>query len=277
MSRTTPHQRLNELSEAYAAYRRAAASFQKVAQLLEVAGLFRIEILPEQSATEEGDTNLVVGEETAEEVTTSADVSREVAESAIRDAQTLLLTKEGYDTELATQANALIKDAVAHMMRGDIALILEEHDEATELFNSASKEARRAADLLSNATDTTEVNAQNSQEPVSVEPEPVVATGTITVSHTYVAPTHTYRGAVTLPTPCTALAAEVLVMESYPEQIVLVLTTAESADPCIAVVDERMFEVQAPASAEAVLTGVTLDGEHQPFQLVPVTAEPASE
>lgn len=76
-------------------------------------------------------------------------------------------------------------------------------------------------------------------------------------SYTYTGGIHRYEGTVMLPTPCTTLALETFIQESYPEHAVLTLsTTPGDQEACIQVLDEREFVFQFVASEDATVSAV---------------------
>ena len=62
---------------------------------------------------------------------------------------------------------------------------------------------------------------------------------------------HTLVGEVDMPTPCDLLQVETIVMESYPEQIVLDFTVINNADDCIQMISSQRFKVELQASSGA--------------------------
>jgi len=270
----------HELGAAYRLFRQAAASFQKVAQLLEVADLFSIEILPEPLAVPTSSSSTTdAAVDDPDNAQQAAEEARAGAQQAIRDAQTLLLTQEGYDTKTIEEANRRIKDATAHVLRGEIALVLDEVHDARTLFRAADKEARRASELLAEAAEHDAVQALPQDEHVAPQEPRTTATPTLKVLHNYVEGVHTYSGTVELPTPCHTLTANAVVMESYPEQVQLVLTISPPAADlaCTQVADKTLYAVEVTASADAQLTGITLASSNVPYALTEQTEAPQAE
>jgi hypothetical protein len=86
------------------------------------------------------------------------------------------------------------------------------------------------------------------------------------LKRTYQDGTHTWEGAISLPTPCTRLETPtVTVAESYPELVRISLVSVASADICAQVITERTFTVSFQASEKATVS-ITLDGK--PLSLV---------
>jgi hypothetical protein len=274
----------NQFGSAYRAFRSAAISFQKVAQLLEAAELFSIEIHAEKEP--------LVGEEEPEgdELTLRTQDARIEAEERIAEAQTQLLTHEGYAPGDAAYANGLIKEAMSHVLRGDISLVLDDPHDALMLFESAEDLAAQALAFLIEAAEADGVTDVPAPEPGDGTPADVTPVDEppvdeipgkkagMVLRNTFAEGTHSYSGTVTLPTPCTVLETGALIMESFPEQIVLTLTTAapEGDVDCIQVIDERKFSIDVQASPEAELKDVEINGEVVEWELeqVPVVEVP---
>lgn len=101
-------------------------------------------------------------------------------------------------------------------------------------------------------------NAELQQEPVVVTEEPVVVPypdiTRVDAKHYFIDGKHTLVGEIMFPTPCDLLEAEAMVMESYPEQVVIDFNVINNADSCAQVVTAQRFKVEAIASAEATFT-----------------------
>ncbi|MBI5816815.1 MAG: hypothetical protein HZB09_00095 [Candidatus Yonathbacteria bacterium] len=63
--------------------------------------------------------------------------------------------------------------------------------------------------------------------------------------------THTYKGILTVPTPCHELISQVTVMESYPEQVTIDLKEQGASNFCAQVITQTPFEVSFKASQDA--------------------------
>ncbi|PIR47043.1 MAG: hypothetical protein COV07_01045 [Candidatus Vogelbacteria bacterium CG10_big_fil_rev_8_21_14_0_10_45_14] len=91
------------------------------------------------------------------------------------------------------------------------------------------------------------------------------ADSAILVQHTYIDGVHTFTGVLEVPTPCHEIKTDVLVMESFPEQVSVKLTIVPPpADTiCIQVIAEKEFKVSYRASETAVGDNlrVMLDGK----------------
>jgi|GEM_PF-817384 len=269
----------HQLADAYGAYRRAAAAFQKVAQLLQMAVLFSIEIYPDVVSTTSEDvatgTNTTVGDEGTYDETTLMSM-RDQAQAAIQETQTLLLTQEGYEKDVVSRANSLLKDAAANVLRGEIAMVLGENKDASKRFDTAHSHALRAKDILTTAserdTDVTGVTIDTPSEPDAASTTEGTTTAPVfTLVHSYATGTHTYTGEVTVENPCSDVVATSSVASSSPEEITLMLTTATSSDngvTCTPEATSRPFSVSAAAAEDAVLAEVTLDGTPRTWDVV---------
>lgn len=81
----------------------------------------------------------------------------------------------------------------------------------------------------------------------------------IPVSHTFEDGAHRIKGRLTLPDPCYEIESEVIVMESYPEQVRINLTTPRPEQICAQVLTDKDFEVTFQASEQAVITAYLND------------------
>ena len=91
------------------------------------------------------------------------------------------------------------------------------------------------------------------------------AAKSILVRHRYVDGVHTYTGVVEVPTPCHSVAAEGLVLQSFPEKVQIILSTIPPAPGtvCAQVITEKPFSVSYKASATTAGDNLsaTLDGK----------------
>jgi len=267
-----------EHGSAYADFRRANASFQKVQQLAEVADLFDVELAVDDSVTDEVQIDTV----DADGVAVAAEVAESVEEKDMRgeaaqrigEARVLLLTQEGYEAEVASEANNLIKDAIAHIMRGDIAIALDDAEGAQELFVAANTYAQRAIEVLERAVadgDVTDVMYDTDvEELVTDTATPTDSVAPLVFTQRYSGGRQIYEGSLAVPSACTALTHEALVAESYPEQVTIAFTTVEGeGEDCPNEPKQHDFLVYARASRDAELTGVTLNGEPIDWEFAP--------
>lgn len=89
--------------------------------------------------------------------------------------------------------------------------------------------------------------------------------GSLTVNHYFSDGSHTIEGTITLPTPCHTISHDVLVAESFPEQVSIALVTKPGAGLCTQVLADKFFRITFNASKDAVIRA-TLDG--QPITLI---------
>lgn len=73
----------------------------------------------------------------------------------------------------------------------------------------------------------------------------------VDAKHYYTDGVHTLVGEINFPTPCDLLEAEAVVMESYPEQVLINFEVINNSDTCAQVITAQRFKVEAQASLEA--------------------------
>lgn len=83
---------------------------------------------------------------------------------------------------------------------------------------------------------------------------------------------HLIAGSIILPNPCEELMVNVLVAESYPEQVTLDFTTKKTSDFCAQVMTAAPFSVEVTASGEATFKTLFM-GRTLPLTLTPVSGE----
>ncbi len=264
--------RTHDLTRAYGFYREAGASLQKVAQLLEVANLFSIEILPDMSMAA-----LRAGDD-ADALDDRADIVREWHErvsEALRDIRTVLLTQEGYDLETVSQANARIKDATALLMRGEIAVILGDLAKAEALFMNSERVVTRAHEQLVIAGQQQNVRGV----PVPEQPEGKVegeevesVSEPLTIKHDVAEGTHTFAGVLSDTLVGCVINATGTVSVTTTTAISIAIETSTDAEVCDDA--ERNFSVSVDAATDSSLVAVSINGVAQPFTLAPTVAEP---
>ncbi len=76
----------------------------------------------------------------------------------------------------------------------------------------------------------------------------------IDAKHYFIDGKHTLVGEINLPTPCDLLEAEAIVMESFPEQVIIDFNVINNAESCAQVVTAQRFKVEAVASDEATFS-----------------------
>ncbi len=98
----------------------------------------------------------------------------------------------------------------------------------------------------------------------------------ITARHFYLDGVHTLVGEIDMPTPCDLLEWDVLVMESYPEQVIVDFSVINHSDMCTQVITPQQFSVSFNASDMASIR-VRLEGEEIDLNLVPATEDESPE
>lgn len=73
----------------------------------------------------------------------------------------------------------------------------------------------------------------------------------ISADHYFTDGEHTIQGLVTLPTPCHSLTHDVLVAESFPEQVTIAFTSEAGPAICTQLIDEKFFSLSFQASEGA--------------------------
>ncbi|KKS84204.1 MAG: hypothetical protein UV60_C0026G0011, partial [Parcubacteria group bacterium GW2011_GWA2_43_11] len=234
----------NNLGDAYGKFRKASASLQKVLQLLEVATLFSIEIYPDKESVTQTESDIQEIKHT--EIPEDEDVLQELQstrvhiQNEIATALKLLLTQEGHNDTDVEKANNRIKDALSHLMRAEIAVVLKDYADAMELFEQAEKLTAETVRILEVAGQEDGVNdipvfevPQNDTDPIEPAKEPQSETRIL--NHLYKDGKHTYTGSITLQSPCHTLERTAFVAESFPEQIRvdLIVKDPEPGTMCI--------------------------------------------
>ncbi len=273
--------KVNNLSVAYVKYRKASTLFQKVVQLLEVSNLLSIEIYPEPEIASDNSTNESVIYEKQDHSTSTENINnkgygevkelnevREKAEDAIRTARTLMLTNEGYSKKDINNANSYIKDASAHVLRGEIAMVLEDYVKAHSFFENAYKFAGNAIDLLETAAEKYEVKKidehtvdnNNTKEKNDV----------IDVYHKFSEDTHTFFGKIKVSEPCDTLDGKAELSGEKGEDIIIKLNTLKpkSGTACVQVSLSKEFAIDVVAKETATLTDVFVDGSPVSWSVV---------
>lgn len=77
---------------------------------------------------------------------------------------------------------------------------------------------------------------------------------------------HTLQGLINLPTPCHTLTHDVLVAESFPEQVTVQFTSEPGPAICTQLIAEKFFSVSFQASEEAQIKA-TFNGSPVPLVL----------
>jgi hypothetical protein len=131
------------------------------------------------------------------------------------------------------------------------------------LVVSVSGDYVEAPTLLDRNTTTTFPTATTSSGHTLGRNSIQYADGDVVVTDEFALGIHTYSFYFYLPTPCHQLTEpDVLIRESYPEQIVIAYTLVPPASDmlCAQVIVRTPVVVRAKASEGAVLASITLDG-----------------
>jgi len=90
----------------------------------------------------------------------------------------------------------------------------------------------------------------------------------ITAKHFYTDGTHTLIGEIDMPTPCDLLESEVLILESYPEQVIIDFHVVNHNDMCTQVITPQRFQERISVSENATFQA-RFEGEEVEFNLIP--------
>ena len=99
-----------------------------------------------------------------------------------------------------------------------------------------------------------QVEMVENAETAAVESVPHADITRVDAKHYLIDGTHTLVGEINFPTPCDLLEAESVVMESYPEQVIIDFSVINNAENCIQVATAQRFKVDFRASDEATIT-----------------------
>ncbi len=273
----------SEYSQAYRAFKDVAADARTITRLLDAEVLFQIEILPPSTnsgATSTGTPQDIRGEAPSLQDTQVAK-ARTRAQTAIADAQKMIL-KGSDSTDGGVRAVNALKEAKAFALRGDIAVVTKDKEDAMYLFRQAFEMAERVNDLLNNAQEQ-----GNNEPPDTVSPITPSSTlpdvsslpplDVVQVHHFYDNGVHTYSGVFVTPTTCFVLDAQATADQSLPAQVMLTLKTSETNTQCPQQqLDEKPFSVVVQASKPATLKSVMLNGMPTKFVLIEDSAPTSS-
>ncbi|MCA9357662.1 hypothetical protein KC902_00185 [Candidatus Kaiserbacteria bacterium] len=93
----------------------------------------------------------------------------------------------------------------------------------------------------------------------------------IDAKHYFIDGVHTLVGEIEMPTPCDLVESSALVMESYPEQVMVDFTVINNADICTQVITAQRFKVAFQASENASIKAVFM-GREVTLNLIPAAA-----
>lgn len=261
-----------DLSRAYGEFRNAASILHKTIALLRVAETYAPELtegmLEEYSVVSETPTQVSQEAFQVPQVSTSTEVrdvegsvtgvTREDVVQLIEEVKGMLAARHVDDVDgSVADAHRHLKDAMASMLRADIALSLEHRTEATALFIQAYERASAARDLLKNE-DAESVRTHDS-EMSSGGVRSEIATPTLSVARSVIDSVHVYEGI--LPgMSCASVEAELIMVEVPNTMLSLELTTTPFVDG--EVCDGQVASYRATTSVPAAinLTSVLLNG-----------------
>lgn len=90
----------------------------------------------------------------------------------------------------------------------------------------------------------------------------------INAKHYFIDGKHTLVGEINLPTPCDLLEAEAIVLESFPEQVIVSFGVINNSEACAQVITAQRFKVDVIASSEAKFAA-TFMGRDIELNLIP--------
>lgn len=105
-------------------------------------------------------------------------------------------------------------------------------------------------------------------EPINTAPfEPKII---ITAKHQFLDGVHLVAGDIDMPTPCDLLEWDVVILESFPEQVIIQFKTVNKAEICAQVITPARFRVEFEADGRASITA-TLNNDHIILNLIEVS------
>jgi len=121
----------------------------------------------------------------------------------------------------------------------------------------------KKAELASNVPPQVEEEIEVDEE---ADPYPYITR--IDAVHYFIDGVHTIVGEIEMPTPCDLLEVESVVMESFPEQVMLNFSVINTAEACIQVITSQRFMAEFSASPEAVISASFI-GRSVTLNLIP--------
>lgn len=100
-------------------------------------------------------------------------------------------------------------------------------------------------------TELTEMEAQKPSDDQIVEESPYGYIERIDAKHFFIDGKHTLVGEILMPTPCDLLDPQIIIAESYPEQVTIDFNVINNAEMCTQVITPQRFKVEFTASEEA--------------------------
>lgn len=90
----------------------------------------------------------------------------------------------------------------------------------------------------------------------------------IDAKHYFINGKHTFVGEINLPTPCDLLNTDILIMESYPEQVELQFSVINNTSTCVQSISTQRFKIEANVSPEATFSAWFM-GREVALNLIP--------
>lgn len=275
----------NEYNDAYLAFKDARSASQKVVQSLDAATRFNIEVF---GIGGEGDDVVVTATGTEAVALAASDdtdntVRLEDAKKQIATAQELLLTHQGYSEKTITRANEFIKNALAYQLRGEIALLVDETDEAHDLFGRSISlagnaiivlEAEQEENITSFVPQIQEIRgATEDTVTTPMPPVPPVIGGSdelprldvVGVEQQIQGTDHTLSGVFYTPTSCFSVIPSAVYTQG--DGIVLNLAVEDQGGECMQGIKKQPFSVSVDAPAGAEVTSVTINGSPSKYEV----------
>lgn len=116
-----------------------------------------------------------------------------------------------------------------------------------------------------------EMKVEQTQTPPVTEEEVTTPYDDITridAKHFFIDDMHTLSGEILMPTPCDLIETNVIVAESYPEQVTVEFSVINNADFCAQVMTPQRFKVEAKVSENASFRAM-FEGRSVDLNLIP--------
>lgn len=250
-------------SEAYRSYRNALSRASRASRLLAADAQYELVLPIEEVVGAVLDTNSSDSSENEngtaeershdEEEATSFKVQAEHAIASLTATEAALLAKG----KVIAEVESVIRQAQTYLIRGDIAFSSKDFKDAARLYEQAAVTA--SAEIEETDEEPTTDNKKNNSDEASVPREGDLLGNVI--KHSYFDGAHIYSGVVKTPSPCHVADAQARVAESYPEQITVEVLWKEVGGRCIQTTSEKQFLIRIPATQQASLGALLIDGE----------------
>lgn len=90
----------------------------------------------------------------------------------------------------------------------------------------------------------------------------------IDAKHYFIDGVHTIAGELQMPTPCDLLQHDLMIAESYPEQVTINFTVVNNSEFCTQVMTPQRFKVEANVAPDATFSA-TIEGRQVILNLIP--------